>query len=203
MLLVLASLFIMTLIISRALKKDKNAAEKALDEYFAREHQANRTRKQPLDDLKYVEIPFDFIPKSLLADNDNVLDCHQTLERLSDRKIVNFTGYTNTDLKFQYGVANLPTLMAYDENYTLYARTIYKLAKLYYENGYESNARILLEKAVESGTDITGNYTLLASIYQAKGEEDKITALITQVDQLRSASKTNIKRSLEEYVHTD
>ena len=203
MLLVLASLFIITLIISHALKKEKNAAEKVLDEYFAREHEANRTRKQPLDDLNYVQIPFDFIPKTLLEDNAIVQDCHETLERLADKKIVNFTGYTNTDLKLQYGIANLPTLMAYDENYTLYARTIYKLAKLYYENGYESNARILLEKAVESGTDITGNYTLLVSIYQKKDEQDKITALISQTDQLHSASKANIKRSLEEYVHTD
>ena len=202
MLLVLASLFIMTLIISHALK-DKNVAEKALDEYFAKEHEANRIRKQPLDDLNYVEIPFDFIPKTLLEDNATAQDCHETLERLSDKKIVNFTGYTNTDLKLQYGVANLPTLMAYDENYTLYARTIYKLAKLYHENGYESNARILLEKAVESGTDITGNYTLLASIYRAQGEQDKITALIARTDQLRSASKGSIKRSLEEYAHTD
>ena len=203
MLPVLASLFIITIIISRALNKEQKESEKALREYFAREHQANRTRKQPLDDLEYVKIPFSFIPKSLLEDNAAVQDCHETLERLSDKKIVNFTGYSNTDLKFQYGVANLPTLMAYDENYTLYARTIYKLAKLYYENGYESNARILLEKAVESGTDITANYTLLASIYQTAGEQDKIFSLIKQTDSLRSASKTNIKRSLEEYVHTD
>lgn len=203
MLPVLASLFIITIIISRALKKEQKESEKALQEYFAREHEANRTRKQPLDDLSYVEIPFAFIPKSLLEDNASVQDCHETLERLSGKKIVNFTGYSNTDLKFQYGVANLPTLMAYDENYTLYARTIYKLAKLYYDNGYESNARILLEKAVDSGTDITANYTLLASIYQTAGEQDKILSLIKQTECLRSASKTNIKRSLEEYVRND
>ncbi len=203
MLLVLASLFIITLIISHALKKEQRESEKALNEYFSRERAANRTRKQPLDDLVYVEIPFNFIPKSLLEDNETVQDCHRTLEGLSNKKIVNFTGYTNTDLKLQYGVSNLATLTAYDENYTLYARTIYKLAKLYYDNGYESNARILLEKAIESGTDITTNYTLLASIYQAKGEYDKINNLLVQADTLRSASKGNIKRSLAEYVHTD
>ena len=203
MLPILASLFIITLIISHALKKEQCESEKVLNEYFSRERAANRTRRQPLNDLAYVEIPFDFIPKSLLEDNETVQDCHRILEGLSDKKIVNFTGYTNTDLKLQYGVSNLATLTAYDENYTLYARTIYKLAKLYYDNGYESNARILLEKAIESGTDITANYTLLASIYQTKGEYDKINNLLTQADTLRSASKGNIKRSLEEYVRTD
>lgn len=203
MLPILASLFIITLIISHALKKEQCESEKVLNEYFSRERAANRTRRQPLDDLAYVEIPFDFIPKSLLEDNETVQDCHRILEGLSDKKIVNFTGYTNTDLKLQYGVSNLATLTAYDENYTLYARTIYKLAKLYYDNGYESNARILLEKAIESGTDITSNYTLLASIYRERGEQDKIIALIARTDQLHSASKGNIKRSLEEYVHTD
>lgn len=200
MLVVLASLLIMFLIISHAARKGQNENDKILRAYFAREREANLTRNQPLDDLAYVHIPFDYIPRSLLADDDNVADCVRILDSLSEKKIVNFTGYTNTDLKYQYGVGNLTTLMAYDENYTLYARTIYRLAKIYYNNGYVSNARILLEKAVESQTDIKGNYTLLAEIYKTNGETDKIQSLIKQAEKIRSSSKAAIIRVLEEFV---
>ena len=147
-----------------------------------------------------MEIPFQYIPKSLLADDAAVQDCMETLKALSGKKIVNLTGYSNTDLKLQYGTANLTVLSEYDENYTLYARTLYKLARLYYDNGYESNAAILLEKGIESGTDITGNYTLLAQIYQKKGEYEKIKNLIDSAASLRSITQKNIIRSLEEYV---
>lgn len=200
MLLVLASFILFIIVLKYTLKKNEKAEKKALNEFWEKERQSNQTRKKSLDGLDYVEIPFQYIPKSLLSDNAVVQDCMEILESLGGKKIVNLTGYSNTDLKLQYGTANLTVLSEYDENYTLYARTIYKLARTYYDNGYESNAAILLEKAVESGTDITGNYTLLAEIYQKKGEQEKIKSLIDSAVSLRSITQKNIIRSLEEYV---
>lgn len=197
----LASFILFIIVLTYILKKSEKAEKNALNEFWEKEQQANQTRKKNLDGLDYVEIPFQYIPKSLLSDNDAVQDCMKTLEALGKKKIVNLTGYSNTDLKLQYGTANLTVLSEYDENYTLYARTIYKLARIYYDNGYESNAAILLEKAIESGTDITGNYTLLAEIYQKKGEQEKIKRLIDSAGSLRSITQKNIIRSLEEYVH--
>ncbi|MBD5539954.1 MAG: hypothetical protein HDR00_01970 [Lachnospiraceae bacterium] len=182
------------------MKKSEKAENNALNDFWEKERQANQTRKKNLDGLDYVQIPFQYIPKSLLSDNDAVQDCMKILEALGKKKIVNLTGYSNTDLKIQYGTANLTVLSEYDENYTLYARTIYKLARTYYDNGYESNAAILLEKAIESGTDITGNYTLLAEIYQKKGEQEKIKRLIDSAGSLRSMTQKSIIQSLEEYV---
>lgn len=196
----LASFIIFIVWLTYELKKHEKLAKNSLNDFWAKERKANQTRKKPLDDLAFVEIPFDCIPKSLLSEDDTVKDCLNILRDLSDKKIVNFTGFSNTDLKLQYGTANLTVLSEYDENYTLYARTIYRLALAYYENGYESNARILLEKAVESGTDISGNYKLLADIYQKHGETDKIHGLITTASSLRSLAGKKITRSLEEYV---
>lgn len=199
MLLILASLIIPIIWLTYELKKHDKLEKNALNDFWRREEEANLVRKKPLDNLNYVEIPFDFIPESLLADNEEVKDCLELLNKLSEKKIVNFTGFSNTDLKMKYGAANLTELSQYDENYTLYARTIYKLANLYYRNGYESNARVLLEKAVESGTDISGNYLLLARIYQEHKETDKLNSLLRSAENLRSAaSKKNLIRSLEE-----
>lgn len=200
MLLILASFIIFIILLTHTLKKHEKAENNALNEFWEKERQANQTRKKSLDGLDYVEIPFQYIPKSLLADDADVQDCIQILEALSTKKIVNLTGYSNTDLKLQYGTANLTVLSEYDENYTLYARTLYKLARIYYDNGYDSNAALLLEKGVESGTDITGNYTLLAEIYQKRGEYEKIKNLMDSAASLRSITQKNIIRSLEEYV---
>lgn len=199
MLLILASLIIPIIWLTYELKKHDKLEKNALSDFWRREEEANLVRKKPLDNLNYVEIPFDFIPESLLADNEEVKDCLELLNKLSEKKIVNFTGFSNTDLKMEYGAANLTELSQYDENYTLYARTIYKLANLYYQNGYESNARVLLEKAVESGTDISGNYLLLAKIYQEHEETDKLNSLLRSAENLRpAASKKKLIRSLEE-----
>ncbi len=199
MLLILASLIIPIIWLTYELKKHDKLEKNALNDFWRREEEANLVRKKPLDNLNYVEIPFDFIPESLLTDNEEVKDCLELLNKLSEKKIVNFTGFSNTDLKMEYGAANLTELSQYDENYTLYARTIYKLANLYYQNGYESNARVLLEKAVESGTDISGNYLLLAKIYQEHKEADKLNSLLRSAENLRpAASKKNLIRSLEE-----
>lgn len=199
MLLILASLIIPIIWLTYELKKHDKLEKNALNDFWRREEEANLVRKKPLDNLNYVKIPFDFIPESLLTDNEEVKDCLELLNKLSEKKIVNFTGFSNTDLKMEYGAANLTELSQYDENYTLYARTIYKLANLYYQNGYESNARVLLEKAVESGTDISGNYLLLAKIYQEHKEADKLNSLLRSAENLRpAASKKNLIRSLEE-----
>ena len=200
MLIFLASFIIFIIWLTYELKKHRKMEENALNDFWAREHEANLTRKKPLDNLTFVQIPFAYIPQSLLSDNNTVRECLDILNALSDKKLVNFTGISNTDLKLQYGTANLPLLSEYDENYTLFARTLYRLADAYYQNGYESNARILLEKAVESGTDIKGNYKLLADIYQKHGETDKIKALLDSASSLRTSCKKSIIRSLEEYV---
>lgn len=198
---ILASFIIFAVWLTYEIKKHEKMEDNALNDFWAREHKANNIRRKPLDDLNYIKIPFECIPKSLLPYDEAVQDCLSTLERLSDKKIVNLTGYTNTDLKIEYGTANLTVLSSYDENYTLYARTIYKLAGLYLENGYESNARILLEKGVESGTDIKGTYLLLKDMYEKGHEEDKMKALIEAASSLRSANRNIILRSLEESAH--
>lgn len=204
MFLILASLIIPVIWLTYELKKHDKLEKNAMNDFWQREKEANQVRKKPIDNLNYVKIPFDFIPESLLSDHEEVQDCLELLNKLSEKKIVNFTGYSNTDLKLEYGAANLTELSQYDENYTLYARTIYKLANIYYRNGYESNARILLEKALESGTDISSNYLLLAEIYQKHGETDKLKSLLQSAKNLRSASsKKSLIRSLEEYVRED
>lgn len=183
------------------LKKHDRLNKKVYDEYWEKERMSNQVRKKPLDNLPYITVPIEYIPKSLMENDSTVSDCIGILSGLSKKKIVNLTGYTNTELKAEYGAANLNILMEYDENFTIYVRTMNKLAYAYYEEGYESNARILLEHSIKAGCDIKATYLLLAKIYQAHNEQEKIFHLYNTVDSLHSGSKDSIKRVLEEFVH--
>ena len=81
---------------------------------------------------------------------------------------------TYTDLKLTYGAPNLPLLSEYDENFTLLISTLQKWASLLYDAGQTAEAQTVLEFAVSAGSDISGSYKLLASIYRDHQEEQKI-----------------------------
>lgn len=181
------------------LKKHTRLNKKIYDRFWEKEREANLVRKQPLDTLSYVSVPLEFIPKSLLAEDPDVAECLRTLENLAEKKIVNLTCISNTDLKMKYGAANLNLLSEYDENYTIFIRTMDKLAHAYYKNGYESNALIISEKSIETGSDIKATYTLLADIYKSRNETEKISDLLLMADRLHSGSKNAIKRALTGY----
>ena len=185
------------------IKKHDRIKKNAYQDFWENEQKANLVSRKSLDDLEYISVPMEFIPKSLLADEYEVSDCLRILKELSSKKIVNLTGYTNTELKLKYGAPNINLLSEYDDNFTVYVRTMDKLAHAYFNGGYESNARILLEKAVESKSDVKATYTLLAQIYKNHNETEKIQSLADSVDQLHSLLKEPIKAAVLEFVHTD
>ena len=68
-------------------------------------------------------------------------ECKEILRSLSTQKIVNLTGYTNTDLKLSYGTANITCLTEYDQNYTLLVSTLQKWAEVLYRGGAKKECR--------------------------------------------------------------
>ena len=99
-------------------------------------------------------------------------ECKEILRSLSTQKIVNLTGYTNTDLKLSYGTANITCLTEYDQNYTLLVSTLQKWAEALYRGGAKKECRQVLEYAVSIGTDVSHTYFLLADLYDEEGESD-------------------------------
>ena len=59
---------------------------------------------------------------------------------LEEQKIVNLTEYTNTDLKFKYGVANLTLLTEYDTNYNELITLLHSYGSILAKEGYSSQA---------------------------------------------------------------
>lgn len=193
----LSSLIVFCLLIAYENRKHRKMEEKFEKDFWDRENRANSTRKKPLDKLEYITIPFDRLPMDVLKDDPSVSEYHTLLATLASQKIVNLTGLTNTDLKLEYGAANITCLSEYDQNYTLLARTLQEWAEKLYTEGFESDAGIILEFAVSTKTDVSHSYYLLADIYDRRGEAEKKVALIETAGLLRSPMKNAIVRTLQ------
>ena len=194
----LASFIIFILILSRIIAR-QNRRKKSLEQSFwEREQQANSVRRKSLDNLDYVKIPFDSLPSDILKEDSTVAECLELLNTLASQPIVNLTGYSNTDLKLEYGTANITALSAYDQNYTLLVRTLQKWADILWDSGYQAEAVTIMEFAVTTHTDISRTYYKLAEYYASRNENEKIQALLETAKNLHSASQRVIVRTLQE-----
>lgn len=194
----LASFIIFILVITRAIKRHTRLTEHQEKSFWAKEREANNVRRKSLDGLDYIQIPFDRLPVDTMKDHAGVQECLELLHSLSACKIVNFTGYTNTELKLQYGAANITPLSQYDQNYTLLVCTLQKWADILYQAGYRQEAGSILEFAVSTHTDVSKSYYTLAKIYQERNDVRQIDTLIQTAEKLHSLSGRTIVRTLRE-----
>lgn len=133
----------------------------------------------------------------------NLHNSIQTLQTLSNEKIVNFTGISNTDLKLTYGTANISSLMEYDQNYTFLAMELQNLATLLIALDAEDAAIPVLEFAIATKSDISGTYKCLATLYKKKNQPEKIEPLIQQARDLPTVMSASIVKYLEEISQTE
>lgn len=195
-----ASFIIFCIWLTYEIKKHRNIEAKSYQAFWDKEIAANNTRRKSLDNLDYIQIPFENLPMDTLKDDPVIADYHKTLKGLSESPIVNFTGISNTDLKLMYGAANIDILSRYDQSYTTLVRTLQDLAQALYEKGYIDEARQILEFSVSTRTDISASYKLLASIYQQSGQLEKIKELIPVARDLNTGLSGHIVSMLEEFI---
>lgn len=224
----LSSLISFCLLIFLLNKRHSKMEKNMKEAFWKREEEANHTRRKSLDRLPYITIPLDELPLScpahakghLPAETGNssaeavnaeaanaedessrdaaLTDCLDIIRSLSTQKIVNFTGYTNTDLKLAYGTANITCLSEYDQNYTLLVSTLQKWAEILYRADCKKECRQVLEYAVSIGTDVSRTYFLLADLYDETSESERKTELLEKASALPSLSSKVIVRTLQE-----
>ena len=193
-----ASFIVFCIWLGYELHKSRNREAKTNKSFWEREALANSTRRKSLDDLDYIQIPFDTLPMDVMADHPSVAEYHETLRMLSQSPIVNFTGISNTDLKLMYGAPNIDCLSRYDQNYTTLVLTLQSWAKILYDHSQTEPARQVLEIAVETRSDISATYKLLATIYQQEGMSGRIADLIPIARNLNTRLSDHIVSTLEE-----
>ena len=130
--------------------------------------------------------------------NEELDACIRDLNDLSEYKIVNLTGYTNTDLKLEYGTANITILSEYDFHYTNLVSLLQKLAEKLHESGNDALAIMTLEFAVSTNTDVSKSYYLLAQLYNDAHTPEKIFDLMESAQNIRSMQRDVILKRLGE-----
>ena len=204
-----ASFLVFILVLHHNLKKGKKAQVQQEDAYWERELAANHIRKSSLDDLNYITFEAaSFYPVNLLDANS----CPEFLEKnpevkdilsrflfLENQKMVNLTEYSNTDLKYKYGVANLNLLSEYDTNYNELITLLHDYGSIFIKEDFESQALSVLEYAISIGTDISATYITCAGIYQKNNQWDKIEWLKKEAEKISTSRKDSIVRKLQEF----
>ena len=197
-LVILASLIVFIIFLSVRIKRQTKIQQNKENSFWERERLANSVRKKPLDNLNYIRIPLETFPTHIMQEDETVLECIDLMESLSSQKIVNLTGFSNTDLKLEYGTANITVLTEYDQNYTLLVRTLQKWADILIAAGYTKEAAILMEFSISTQTDVSRTYYQLADYYVSQRESEKIQWLKDTADGLRSSNRNIILNHLKE-----
>lgn len=165
------------------------------DSFWETEAKANTTRKKSLDSLYYITIPTDSLP--FFYDFDKKLEeIQEHILELSSKKIVNLSGITNTQLKLDYGVANLDTLTEYDDNFTELTRILYEWGSRLHELGKNDAAVKVLEYGITCNINTYNHYMLLGKLYVATGQHNKLPELIDSASSTDSLMRDSIVRDL-------
>lgn len=188
------SMLLILLVLKHNIKK-AGPKENKVKSLLEQEAEANKTRKQDISKLPYIAIPEDALPFGRLTP---ATPDEQAVLRLMDKKILNLTGITNTELKRLYGPANLEFLTQCDESFTLLVRSLNGWAKACSDAGLTEEARCILEYSITIGSDIRQSYQMLADIYFTDIDKDALSKLRTQAEKLSSLSAKGIL----EYIDT-
>lgn len=186
--------------------KSSKQDEERVRAFWQRENDANNTRRKNLDTLTYIKVPnwitLDALSSALPTDDAELNRCSDIFKSLSSQRILNLTGMTSTDIKMEYGPANLNKLDEYDQNFTLFAQTIYAYGERLHTLGFDHEAMRVLRFGIDSLSDISGNYKLLASLYIKYGQQEKISEIRDAATKLNSLLKKSIIKYLDELTGT-
>ena len=198
--LIILSIFLLLGITSILIRSSAHKTNKYNEEvnktFWAKEREANFTRKKDISHLPYIIIPIDSLPFKD-TDNNSIKRYQETIKTLADRKLLNLSNQTNTELKLNYGTANFPFLMNCDTLYSELIKTLQLWGKALYDTNNLLDAKTVLEFAIACKTDISASYTLLADIYSSSNETEKIKTLLESAKDLNSPYKKSVITHLE------
>lgn len=200
---VLPFVLIFVVVLSFVIKNNNRKEKQLTEEFWEKERQANSTRKKNIEHLDYITIPLNDLPFFENLDKD--LTFYQNeVKRISESPILNLTGFSNTDLKLEYGVGNFTKLSEYDENYTKLVSALARWGERLISLGYEKEGIQVLEFGIDCKTDVSSNYITLAKIYSqlpATEAAPKLKKLSDTAANLNSMTRETILNRLKEFSH--
>lgn len=209
-----ASFIVFGFLFSFSMKKRTKNEKKYVDNFWEQERLADSTRRKSLNSLDYIAVPLNELPMDMLEDLPEIEECLCKIRELSEKKIVNFAGRSNTELKLTYGAPNINLLTEYDKNFEDLIVTLQTWALTLLQNWgpgaqacpeeeRKQAAKKVLAYAVSVGSDISATYESLIKLYLEYGEQDKLPGLREKAEKIRSLSKGRILAMIEDASETD
>jgi hypothetical protein len=177
------------------IRKGSKKTESDKDEFWAKEKEANLTRRKDISGLDYLTISASSLPMGDHED-DTLNSYRDTFRKMEGKKALNLSGKTNTELKLEYGAANLNQLMEYDNNFITFVGMLHKWADRLYTKGYVEEAKEVLEYGVACLTDVPKSYRLLAEIYYNSDSISQIDHLIETIANTKITDKEKLINEL-------
>lgn len=177
------------------IRKNSGKTKSNDEEFWQKEKTANQTRRKDITGLNYIIISVSSLPMGDHED-DTLGSYRDTFRKMEGKKALNLSGMTNTDLKLEYGAANLAQLMEYDNNYMILVSMLHKWADRLYTKGYLDEAKAVLEYGVACLTDVPKSYRLLAAIYLKLNDLQKIDSLTEVISKAKIIEKEKLVSEL-------
>ena len=200
---IVASLILLVAMLALRIRYLNKSSSQTLADYMKREEEANYVRKQSLDGLPYLQVDLTKLPMTTLKDDPEIAGIQEKLKDLAGKPILNLAGRSNTDLKLEYGTANISVLSEYDENYMQLITLLQSWAEYLNTRGKDLDAGQILEYAIEIGSDVVPTYQMLAGLYVSHGRMDLVEDLKKTAAALPSSSKDRILRELDKVTSLD
>lgn len=181
--------------INYEIHKNSRQLKENTERFWNRERKSNQSRNTDISALNYILISADRLPTAESEDGA-VNEYRDLILGLSGKKAMNLSGYTNTELKLQYGAANLKQLTECDNNYITLVSILQKWAQRLYDLGDTDHAAAILEYAVDCHSDVDKTYQLLAIIYIEQGNSDKIKELLDIIPSTEIRCKDKLIKEL-------
>ena len=165
--------------------------------FWEREEKANFARSKDISTLSYLNVSETELPFSNSTEDEQEAYLEGEVKKFLNKKMINLSAFSNTELKEQYGIANLDTLSEYDQNFLLFIRNLSTWGCYLYEKNDFTRAKQIMEYSISIESDISKVYTTLGHIYAAEGNLQKINDLITTVENSDAALKSSIVKQLQ------
>lgn len=174
--------FIVFIIWFRVKMKQNNSPISEEDAAFwERERRANFARKRDISHLELLAVDLESLPFSQNPD-EREGELAAKVRECAAAKMLNLTGYSNTDLKEQYGTGNLDELTEWDQNFMYFIRALSQWGTYLYQKKDYARTKTIMEYAINIGSDISTVYTTLGEIYAREHNWEKVEELITLVE---------------------
>ncbi|PKM49539.1 MAG: hypothetical protein CVV02_15530 [Firmicutes bacterium HGW-Firmicutes-7] len=193
---------IFIIIFQHNLRKTDRMTNKSRKKFWEHEENSLFARKSPIESSLYISPAIDSLPRFSIEEfqafgNIDLFKIQETCFDLANKPMVNLSDMLNSDVRNKYGTSNLNTIEEYEINYTHYIKSLYQLAKGYYELKMYPEAVKVLEEGIQVQTEIGDHILLLASIYSELHDFAKFDALYEKTMGLNTLTKNTIVKNLE------